>query len=193
MKVKERAAKYKSPPKIYTYDDCLELPDDGNRYEIINGELIMVPAPYTDHQTISYNLVLELGKFLERTQTGRIFYAPCDVILSETNVVQPDILFISNERSAIITEKNISAAPDLVIEIISPSSAYYDLIEKKELYEKYGVKEYWLVDPKKHWIEVHVNTDSKFQLHQRCDKEGTIHSVVLADFDLDLTNIFPVK
>ena len=193
MKVKERATKYKSHPKIYTYDDYLELPDDGNRYEIINGELIMVPAPYTIHQEVSGNLEFQLRLYIEKEKVGKIYDAPVDVILSETNVVQPDISFISNERSAIITEKNISGAPDVVIEIISPSSAYYDLIEKKELYEKYGVKEYWLVDPKKHWIEVHVNTDSKFQLHQRCDKEGTIHSVVLADFDLDLTNIFPVK
>ena len=146
MKVKDAIATYRGTKKKYTYQDYLELPDDGNRYEIIEGELVMPPAPYTIHQDICRNIATELTIYTRKMKLGKIYFAPTDVVLSDINVVQPDILFISNENLQIITEKNIKGVPDLIVEIISPSTEYYDLFVKKETYEKSGVKEYWLVD-----------------------------------------------
>nr|NIR48553.1 Uma2 family endonuclease [candidate division KSB1 bacterium]NIR69031.1 Uma2 family endonuclease [candidate division KSB1 bacterium]NIS24097.1 Uma2 family endonuclease [candidate division KSB1 bacterium]NIT71016.1 Uma2 family endonuclease [candidate division KSB1 bacterium]NIU24716.1 Uma2 family endonuclease [candidate division KSB1 bacterium] len=152
MQVKETSLRYNK--KTYTYQDYLDLPEDGERYEVINGELVMVPAPDTNHQDVSGKIEFELRKFNEKIHAGKIFDAPIDVVLSEENIHQPDILFIANENSQIITDKNISGAPDLIIEILSPSTAYYDLVEKKDNYEKFGVKEYWIVDPKKRRVEL---------------------------------------
>ncbi|MFQ5772195.1 MAG: Uma2 family endonuclease, partial [bacterium] len=154
---------------------------------------IMVPAPNTSHQTISGILEFELRKFIEKHAIGKIFDAPIDVILSETNVVQPDILFITNENSEIITNKNIDGAPELIIEILSPSTGYYDLIEKKEIYEKFGVQEYWILDPKKQWVEIYVNVQNKFKLHQRAEKKGILKSSILDGFQISLEKIFETE
>lgn len=193
MNVKETSPLYSTPKKIYTYQDYLDLPEDGKRYEVINGELIMAPAPSTGHQSVSGNLEFELRKFVEKHNVGKIFDAPIDVLLSEHNVLQPDILFIANERKHVITEKNIFGAPDLVVEIVSPSSGYYDLIEKKEIYEKFGVKEYWIVDPKKRWLEIYFNDNGKFRLAQRAEKTGTAKSTILTGFEIQLDRLFDVE
>lgn len=193
MKVKEQAASYQVRTKKFTYEDYLNLPDDGKRYEVINGELITPPAPYTIHQTVSGNLEYELRTFVKKTKTGKVFYAPVDVVLSETNVIQPDILFISKERSPIITEKNINGAPDLIIEIISPTNAYYDLLEKKETYEQFGVTEYWLVDPKKQRVDMYLNQGHRFELKHRVESEGIVRSQVLPGFEVSLDTIFSLE
>ncbi len=99
-------------------------------------------------------------------------------------------MFVSAERSEIITQKNISGAPDLIIEIISPSTAYYDMFDKKELYEHFGVKEYWIVDPIRQWVEVYDLKDKRFELLQRKEKDGAIQSLVLKGFEIDLKTIF---
>jgi Uma2 family endonuclease len=190
MKVKEIAPRYLTQKKLLTYQDYLDLPVDGNRYEIINGELIMAPSPGTGHQDVSGNLEFALRKFLETHKVGKIYHAPIDVVLSEHHVLQPDILFIANERTNIITEKNISGPPDLIIEILSPSTGYYDLVEKKESYEKFGVPEYWMVDPKKQWVEIYFLEGSKFKLLQRLEKDGVLKSKVLKGFQIDFQNLF---
>lgn len=188
MQTRESAAQYKAK-KVHTYQDYLELPDDRNRYEIIEGELIMSPSPTTIHQKVSLNIEVAIQSHLEKNAQGELFHAPCDVKLSETNVVQPDIFFISNENKKIIADDNIQGAPDLIIEILSPSSAYYDLVEKKELYEKFGVKEYWIVDPKKHWAEIYVLKKGKYVLHQRAEKSASLRSTVLKGFEVTLKTI----
>jgi Uma2 family endonuclease len=193
MKVKEAVATYRVPKKVYTYQDYLELPDDGNRYEIIEGELIMSPAPYTIHQEVSLNIVVELTNFIRQKKIGRIYYAPTDIILSDINIVQPDILFISKENLRIITEKNIKGVPDLIIEIISPATGYYDLRGKKDIYEKFGVQEYWIVDPMKQRVDIYLNFENKFELHQRLEKKGILKSNILKGLDLNLDTIFAVE
>jgi len=193
MKVKERAAIYFTPRKKYTYQDYFNLPDDGKRYELINGELVMTPAPNTMHQTVALNLEDSLRSFLRKNKTGKMFHAPYDVILSKKNVVQPDILYISAERAGIITEKNVDGPPDLIIEILSPATAYYDLLEKKEIYEQSGVKEYWIVDPKKLRIDVYRNIGQRFELNQRIESAGIAKSLVIEGFEVSLENIFSLE
>lgn len=190
MKVKETAGAYRTQKKIYTYQDYLNLPNDRNRYEIINGELIMTPAPKIIHQDISRNIEIELALFVRKHKLGKVYYAPCDIVLSNENVVQPDILFISKENMDIITEDNIQGAPDIVIEILSPSTGYYDLVAKKDIYETFGVKEYWIVDPKKQWVEIYIMKEKKYNLHRRADKTGKIQSHLLKEFEIDIETVF---
>lgn len=190
MKVKEAVATYRVTKKKYTYRDYLELPDDGKRYEVIEGELIMSPAPHTSHQFISLNFVLKLATFVIEKKLGKICYAPVDVLLSETNIVQPDILFVAADNLNIITEKNIKGVPDLIIEIVSPSSGYYDLVAKKEIYEQFGVSEYWIIDPMKQRVEIYLNFEYKFELHQRLEKKGILKSSILKGFEIEMETIF---
>ncbi|MGB9716150.1 MAG: Uma2 family endonuclease [Thermodesulfovibrionales bacterium] len=175
--------------KKYTYQDYLKTPED-ERYELIEGELLMTPAPVPNHQTISGRLDFELRKFVTENDVGEVFYAPCDVYLDDENVVQPDILLISKERLTIIGEKNIQGAPDLVIEIISENTAYRDLIQKKKLYARFGVKEYWIVIPEEESIEVYTLKDNTFMLHKTYTKENILESLYLKDLKIELKKIF---
>ena len=116
-----------------TYDDYAALPDDGKRYEVIDGELLLVPAPNRRHQYVAMNLTLLLGPFVRLKKLGEIYFAPFDVVLSNTNIVQPDLIFISTERAGVLNEKNARGVPDLVVEILSPSDpgvepALHDLV-----------------------------------------------------------------
>lgn len=190
MKVKEQAASYMAHRKKYTYQDYLNLPGDGKRYEVINGELAMVAAPSTFHQTVLINLVNELKNFLNKEKVGKVLCAPIDVKLSDSNVVQPDIIFISQDNSNIITDNNVDGAPDLIIEILSPGTAYYDLVEKKEIHERFEVKEYWIVDPKKHRIEIYQNVNKWFEQNQRLELEGIAKSLLIKGFEVNLENVF---
>ena len=131
----------------FTYDDYLLFPNDGKRHEIMDGEHYMTPAPSTKHQRISTNFVRILASFLKKERIGRVYAAPCDVVLSETDVVEPDLLFVSETRMAIIRDEHIRGAPDLVVEILSERTRKTDEVIKRKLYELHGVKEYWIVDP----------------------------------------------
>lgn len=122
--------------KKYTYEDYLKTPDD-ERYELIEGELLMTPASKTEHQRILRKLSMKMAKFVEDNHLGEIFFSPCDVYFDEENTVQPDILFVSRDKLNIIGEKNINGAPDLVVEILSEGTAYRDTIRKKMLYARF--------------------------------------------------------
>lgn len=175
--------------KKYTYEDYLKTPED-ERYELIEGELLMTPSPIPRHQRISGKLEFELRKFVTENNLGEIFDAPCDVYLDNENVVQPDILFISKERLNIIGEKNIQGAPDLVIEIISEDTAYRDLIQKKKLYARFGVKEYWIVIPGEELIEVYVLKDNAYMVYKTFNKNETLESPYLKNLKIELKSIF---
>ncbi|MCI2429553.1 Uma2 family endonuclease [Candidatus Acetothermia bacterium] len=140
---------------VMTYEDYLRLPNDGKRYEILEGEIFVSPSPVTKHQRISRNLLAILHQHTYQHKLGEVFSAPTDVVLSHTNVVQPDLLFVSNDRKKIITEKNIQGAPDLVVEILSETSAEQDRTAKKQIYARHGVREYWLIDPDRETLEVY--------------------------------------
>ncbi len=186
----EPVVEYLKSKKDLTYWEYTILPDDSNRYEIINGELKMTPAPKTSHQEISKNIEYELIKYEKSTINGKVLYAPVDILLAKNVVVQPDLIFILKENYEIITEDNIKGAPDLIIEILSPSTTHYDMFEKKEIYEEYGVKEYWIVDPDKQWVELYYKQNNKYRLNQKAEKEGKIESIIVKDFSIDLQTIF---
>jgi Uma2 family endonuclease len=133
--------------RSWTYDDLLALPDDGLRHEIIDGEHYVSPSPTPKHQRVLLELTLALGNFVKRHECGELFFAPCDVVFSLRDVVEPDLLFIVRERLALITERNIAGAPDLLVEVLSPSTRKVDEGVKLRLYDRMGVREYWVVDP----------------------------------------------
>jgi len=146
----------------FTYHDYVQLPGD-KRYELVEGELFLVPSPNLYHQRISRQLEMALWQYIGRHALGEVFDAPCDVVLSEINVVQPDLLFVSTERRGILADANVQGAPDLVVEILSPSTGQRDLGIKRSLYAKYGVPEYWIVDPDSQTIEVLSWTETGYR------------------------------
>jgi Uma2 family endonuclease len=134
-------------PQI-TWDDVQQLPDDGNRYEAIEGALYTTPAPSVRHQRIVFRLQRELARVLVDLGYGELLFAPIGVRFPATQEgVQPDILFVSNERRGIVAPDELKGAPDLIVEILSPSTAARDRDLKRRLYQRQGVAEYWIVDP----------------------------------------------
>jgi len=175
--------------KKYTYEDYLKTPDD-KRYELIGGELFMTPSPITKHQRISRELAFALLQFAKKEKIGEVFYAPFDVYLDKENVVQPDILYVSQERLMIIGEKNIQGAPDITVEIISESSAYRDLVQKKKLYARFGVKEFWVVIPEQETVEIYALKDAMYELRKTYVKNDLLESAILPGFHIPLKEIF---
>ena len=138
----------KHPKVRYTYDDYCELPDDGNRYEVIDGVLYMAPAPNPRHQRILFNLAVLFAPFvMGGNALGEAFFAPIDVIFASEDIFQPDLIFVSRDRLHIITDRGLEAAPDLVVEVLSPSTRSKDLNLKRRRYAHFGVPEYWPIDP----------------------------------------------
>ena len=175
-------------PKL-TYQDYLKTSDD-ERYELLDGELIMVPAPDMDHQDTVTNLGTALSVFVKERGLGRMYFAPTDVVLSDTDVVQPDLIFISQERGHIRTSANIQGAPDLVVEVLSPSSATRDWREKRELYARHGVTEYWVVDPSNKVLSIMLLEDGVLQIKGAYVAGDTVASSTLEGFTVALDDIF---
>ena len=172
-----------------TYEDYAKTPDD-ERCELLNGELIMAPSPTLAHQHVSSNLVQGLGSFVRRNRLGYVYHAPCDVVLSETTVVQPDVLFISNEQAHILTRENVRGAPALVVEILSPSTAGRDWRDKLDLYAEHGVGEYWVVDPDGRRVWVMALEAGGFREAGTYGEGDTLASPTLEGFALDLGDVF---
>ncbi len=130
-----------------TYRDYAALPDDGRRYEIHDGELSATPAPGTAHQRVSRELLVLLDRHVKAAGLGEVFPAPIDVILDDSTIVQPDLLFVATDRAGMVSGRGIESAPTLVVEILSPSTTQIDLVRKRQLYARHGVPCYWIVDP----------------------------------------------
>ena len=178
------------PAFKFTYEDYRTAPPD-KRYELLDGELILTPAPNLKHQRLQFRLGSRLGRFIEEHALGEFFFAPCDVVLSNTDVVQPDLLFVSRERRHLLSGgDNVRGAPDLVVEILSPTTADRDRGYKRTLYAKHGVKEYWLVDPAAETVWIHTLRNGSLALAHTFDREQTLRSPLLAGFELDLDDIF---
>lgn len=176
-------------PRSLTYDDLTEMPDDGNRYEIIGGVLCVSPSPTEVHQSISFRLTLLVGNFVIAERLGKVYAAPFDVRLSEQDVVQPDLIFVSHSRLSIIGQSCIEGAPDLLIEILSPSTRDRDRTQKPRLYAVGGVPEYWLVDPEARTVTVLTLEHGTYRALPQ--EHGRVRSAVLPGFELDLAALFP--
>ena len=178
----------------WTYEDYLTLPEGGPfRYEIIDGELCMTPSPNTRHQRISRKLLLVIGKFLETHPVGEVFDAPYDVIFSQDplQVAEPDLIFVSKAHDSIITEKNIQGVPDLLIEILSPTTAANDRRVKLSLYERFGVPEYWIMDPEAETVQVFRLSDGRYGTCLEFRKEDALDSPLLPGLSIPLVEVFP--
>ncbi|HEX7183151.1 MAG TPA: Uma2 family endonuclease [Thermoanaerobaculia bacterium] len=174
-----------------TYEDYLLFPDDGNRHEILDGEHYVSPAPKTKHQRISMAFSIRLGGFVEAYRRGHLFAAPLDVLLSKHDVAQPDLVFISNERAAILTEDNVQGAPDLVIEILSASTRWRDENLKLQRYQELGIQEYWIVDPFLERVNVFRRNGGRLELAEELSAQaGDVLTTLLIGLRLPLAEIF---
>ncbi len=174
----------------WTYEDWLRLPDDGFRYEVLNGELHMVPPPNIRHQRLSFRLAVKMANYVSSHQLGEVLEAPCGVRLPGQPVpVQPDILFIRAERLHILGREYVEGAPDLVVEVLSPHNWLYDRREKFMAYQEAGVAEYWIVDPRAATIEIFVLEEGLFTLLGQFGRGETARSRVLAGFEVSIGDI----
>jgi len=179
-------------PKL-TYEDFLGFPEDGKRHELIDGEHYMTPAPFIRHQAIVAALTHWMRAHVVDEGLGLVLPAPVDVVLSEHDVVEPDLVFISRERRDRITEANIQGAPDLVVEVLSESTRRRDEITKRHLYERHGVREYWLIDPELETVKVWRAGERGFERTTELSLERgeVLTTPVVSGFELPLSRLFP--
>ena len=178
------------PTFKFTYEDYRTAPPD-RRYELLDGDLLMTPARNLEHQRVQFRIGSRLGRFIEERAPGEFFFAPCDVVLSNTDVVQPDLLFVSREREHLLSSgDNVRGAPDLVIEILSPATADRDRGYKRALYASHGVAEYWLVDPAARTIWIHGRRDGLLAVTHTLGPQQTLRSPLLAGFELEVDDVF---
>lgn len=177
---------------LLTIGDLDAMPDDGNRYEIIEGELFVSRSPFLTHQRVSGNLFVRISNYLEQNPVGEVLATP-GVIFSEFSGVIPDIVFISNERrEQIASAERIMGAPDLIIEIVSPGSENErrDRVAKRQLYGKYGVKEYWVVDPQQRTIEAYARVGRNLKLQTVLQEQDELTTSLLPGFSCKVADIF---
>lgn len=174
-----------------TYEDLWAIPQDGKRYELVDGEVYVSPSPTTKHQKVLANIFSLLHTHITTRNLGEIYFAPLDVVFDEHNVVQPDLLYVSKERHSIITPVFIHGAPDLVVEALSQSNAAYDRETKSRLYAREGVKEVWFPDPRNDTMEVlNLTPEGQYAVTQRLSGDEAVRSSVLPDLELNLKEIF---
>lgn len=152
------------PSSLLTADDIWQTPDDGNRYEIIDGELYVSPPPVTEHQSASGGLHWRIAAFLDEHPIGKVWAAPIGVKLDTGTGVQPDLVYVSQERLRIVSARGIEGAPDLVVEILSPSTRRLDLGVKLRRYQAAGIPHYWVVDPRRRTITTYSLVDGTYEL-----------------------------
>lgn len=182
------AAVLEKRTKRWTYEDCYKL-DDDQRHEIIDGDLLMAPAPDTWHQSWIGDLYALLRTHVLRNKLGKVFMSPVDVVLDPNNTVQPDIVFVVSANLPIIQRRAIFGVPDLLIELVSPSSVRRDRYDKKALYARFGVKEYWIGDPANKALEILTLKNGNYELHGCADEQGKLTSLLLPGLEFDLSEI----
>lgn len=173
-----------------TYEDYLVLPDDGKRYEILTGDLFVTPAPTPRHQSISKEIEFYLITCLEKKGMGKVFHAPIDVVFAEDTIAQPDIIFIEKERLHIVGERFIQGAPDLIIEILSPSTRRRDMRAKPALYARFNVPHYWIVDPDLDYIELLQLKEGRYISIAEFSKPDILICEAFAGLRIPLAEVF---
>ena len=182
------AAVAEKQPKRWTYEEYYRL-DDDQRYEIIDGNLLMAPAPDTWHQAWISELHLILHHHVKKEKLGKVFLSPVDVVLDSENTVQPDLVFVATAQAGIIQRRAIFGTPNLVVEIVSPSSVRRDRYDRKDLYARFGVQEYWLGDPANQSLEILTLKDGRYELLCEAARRGNLHSLTLPGLEFDLADI----
>jgi Uma2 family endonuclease len=175
---------------LVTRADYEVMPEGPPYFQVIEGELVMSPSPRTFHQVIAGRIFALILRHLEKHPIGEVFIAPLDVHLNDINIYQPDVIFVSNERMTIITEKGIEGAPDLVVEILSPSTARFDQGPKRKVYAQTGVKELWVVDPDAQAIQIFPLAQSARSDATTHDARSTFESALLPGLHFDAAAIF---
>ncbi|MGD0222780.1 MAG: Uma2 family endonuclease [Terriglobia bacterium] len=171
------------------YDDYCLLPNNGRRYEIIDGELFVTPSPRRAHQRVVSQLSRVLGNSVEEMGCGEVYVAPFDVVFSLHDVVEPDILYVSKERASVLTDKNVQGAPDLVVEVLSETTAEIDRTTKLKLYARYGVQEYWLIDPEACTAEVYRRKGRGFSRVASLQATDMLTTPLLPGFSVPLRKL----
>ena len=172
-----------------TYQEYEKLPE-GADFQLIDGEIVMTPSPGSVHQEVQARLGFLLHQYCQTMGWGKLFYAPMDVYFTEHDTFQPDILLISRGRLEIIKEKRIEGAPDFVVEILSPGTGFYDLTLKRKIYESFGVREYWIVDPMAKTVEILGNGENGFVMAGKAQGTGKVSSGLLQGLSIDITKLF---
>lgn len=179
-----------SKPRLkFTVNDYMSAPSD-KRYQLLDGEMIVAPSPSNRHQEILGSLHLALAAFVQSRGIGRVRFAPLDVILSNHDVVQPDLLFVSTDRASIVTEANLVGAPDLVVEVLSPGTQVHDRGYKQSLYARHGVREYWLINPDAETLDVLTPDGDAFVVYESFGNSGVLNTPVMDGLSLDLERLF---
>jgi Uma2 family endonuclease len=181
--------------RAWTYRDLVALPDDQLRHELIDGEHFVTPSPNTAHQSILGRLFIRLSRNVARHRSGEVLFAPFDVKLPMYTVLVPDLVYFTSERFArIVNEKHATAAPDLVVEVLSPGTRRRDLGRKRAVYDREGVREYWLVDPAAESITVMRRPDAGGGLTDvsvlALAKEHVLESPLFPNLKLRLLDVF---
>ena len=178
------------PQGSWTYEDYAALPNDGRRYEIVNGVLIMAPAPSPEHQSIAVRIAYYMFPFIDLAGIGKLFTAPIDVELESKNVFQPDVVVILNAHLNRMTQKKIIGAPDLAVEVASPSTAAYDRLTKYDVYARAGVTEYWIVKPTRRTVEVLVLEHGEYRSLGVFSEQATLPSRVIPGLPVRVEQFF---
>jgi Uma2 family endonuclease len=180
--------------KIWTYDDILRIPEpvDGKRYEVLDGELVVSPAPSLRHQEISACVLYALMREIRDQKRGVVYSAPLDVILSRTRVVIPDLVAVRGDRLHILQDRGVFGAPDLVIEILSPTRRNDDRVRKWRLYARAGIPEYWILDPRANELEQWVLAEHSYALDGVYLPGDRVHSVMF-DVEFEVSELFGVQ
>jgi Uma2 family endonuclease len=175
---------------VLTYDDYCGLPNDRNRYEILDGELSVTPAPATQHQITLGNLHRILSTHVFANHMGRLLLAPTDVILASTTVVQPDLVFVGNNRSQVVTTRGVEGAPTLVVEILSPTTHRTDRVTKAQLYAKHQVPQYWLIDPDQQTLEAYELVIDRYDLVARAQDAEVFAPSLFPGLSIQLSDLW---
>ena len=173
-----------------TYEDYADLPNDGKRYEVLDGELAVTPAPTTSHQAVSRNLLIILHMHVSGCGQGAVYNAPIDVILAPTTVVQPDLVFVGAARASIVTKRAIEGVPDLLVEILSPSSVRQDRVTKAALYARFGIPYYWVVDTDARTLEEYALAEVGYRLTATHSGAAVVRTAAFPDLELDLSRVW---
>ena len=186
-----------NPHIRFVYEDYKALPESmAKRYELLDGEILMVPAPTTTHQFLSRNVAFVLHGFVRQHALGTVLSSPIDVVFGEGDareIVQPDVLYVSVKHADIILVEEIRGAPDLVVEVVSPGTETRDRTYKKHLYGRYGVREYWIVDPVAETVVVYQSSGAKFDDPTTYRADDTLNSTLFVGLDINLREVFKVR